>query len=584
MKKTYRILSAVTAAALSTSLAAAVYADRNGDIVGSVLYTDIVAYIDGQPIRSYNIGGYTAVVVEDLEQYGFDVVWDGDARRITAIRDMTEEIQSQYQQEENTHKNGSFAAPVYSTDIIADFDGIEITSYNIGGRTIVYLDEIAKLYGSSYCWNETERTLSLFYESEDNNTNETVIEDKDDYSGQATDSEEEDSVSIEITENPEYDNSINYQSYILQDGDMILGGTYTATETDESVIEASGNVSACVKGAILKKPSGDASSANDSSFKGVNSGVRVYGNAVLTIDDCIIETDAKNATGVFAYENGFINISDCVIDVTGGGAGGVQVAGGGTLYGSNLTVTSASKAAIRSDKGGGIIVIDGGTYTSTGKDGCPAIYSTADITVRNSECISLNSRAVIIEGKNSVTLENCNISGNDQSKKNESVHADILLYQSTSGDAEEGTSVFSMTGGSIISNSGAVFYCTNTNSVINLDHTNLSLSDDGTLLIVSAGRWGRNGKNGGNCIFNADSQMLIGDVIVDSISSLDLNLTGNSLLRGSIDGNGEVNVRIEQGSKWILTGDSMVTDLTGDLSGIELNGYKLIVNGEEYEG
>ena len=78
------------------------------------------------------------------------------------------------------------------------------------------------------------------------------------------------------------------------------------------------------------------------------------------------------------------------------GAGGIQVAGGGTLYASNLTVTSSSKAAIRSDRGGGVMVIDGGTYTSLGKNGCPSIYSTADITVKNAECISENSRAVII--------------------------------------------------------------------------------------------------------------------------------------------------------------------------------------------
>ena len=82
--------------------------------------------------------------------------------------------------------------------------------------------------------------------------------------------------------------------------------------------------------------------------------------------------------------------------MTGGGAGGIQVAGGGTLYANNLTVTSASKAAIRSDRGGGTLVVDGGVYTSTGSSGCPAIYSTAEITVSNADCISENSRAVII--------------------------------------------------------------------------------------------------------------------------------------------------------------------------------------------
>ncbi len=76
-----------------------------------------------------------------------------------------------------------------------------------------------------------------------------------------------------------YDTSTEYQATILKNGDELIGGTYTATGKDESVLEASGNVSAAVTGSVLKKASGDASSADDSSFKGVNAAVRVYGNA-----------------------------------------------------------------------------------------------------------------------------------------------------------------------------------------------------------------------------------------------------------------------------------------------------------------
>ncbi len=232
---------------------------------------------------------------------------------------------------------------------------------------------------------------------------------------------------------------------------------------------------------------------------------------------------------------------DSTVNVTGGGAGGVQVAGGGTLYGNNLTVTSASKAAIRSDRGGGIMVIDGGTYTSEGSSGCPVIYSTADITVKNAVGVSEQSRAVIIEGKNSVSLENCTLTGNDQSTKSGSIRANVLLYQSASGDAKEGTSVFSMTGGKMISQSGAMFYCTNTSSVVNLRSAELVLSDTGDLLIVSAGRWGKDGKNGGKCVFNAEDQTLEGNITVDSISSIELNLK-NSTYKGAIANEGKVTV------------------------------------------
>lgn len=369
-------------------------------------------------------------------------------------------------------------------------------------------------------------------------------------------------------------------AYVLSDGEKIDGGTYEATKEDMSVFEASGQVNATITGSIIDKADGDATSADDSSFKGVNAAVRAYDNATITLKDCTITAEAGNATGVFAYDNGTIYISDSTVIVTGGGAGGIQVAGGGILYANNLNVTSSSKAAIRSDRGGGVLVVDGGNYTSEGSNGCPAIYSTADITVKNAECTAQNSRAVIIEGKNSVSLENCVLSGNDQSSKEGSVKGNVLLYQSASGDADDGTSELTMNGGSITSNSGAMFYCTNTSSEINLTDAKLVLSEDNTLLIVSEGRWGNEGSNGGICTLNADNQELSGRITVDDISSLSLNLT-DSTYKGAINETGyagEVNVILDDNSKWILTADSYITSFTGNEANIEFNGYKLYIN------
>ena len=146
----------------------------------------------------------------------------------------------------------------------------------------------------------------------------------------------------------------------IYDGDVLSAETLIASGDNESAINVSGTAKADVSGATIQKKAGSASSVDTAGFCGVNSAVRVYDKAVLTIADSVIETSASNVTDVFAYDGGTIHISDYIVTVTGSGAGGVQVAGGGTLIGENLTVTSASKAAIRSDRGGG-------TYTSTGK-------------------------------------------------------------------------------------------------------------------------------------------------------------------------------------------------------------------------
>ncbi|MBR5108610.1 MAG: hypothetical protein IK099_00320 [Clostridia bacterium] len=369
---------------------------------------------------------------------------------------------------------------------------------------------------------------------------------------------------------------------LLSCGALAETVVYTATQDDESAVDVSGTEQVTLSGVTVQKTGGNASSADAASFRGVNSAIRVYDSAVLTVTDSVIEATAQNATGVFAYDHGMIYISDCAVTVTGGGAGGVQVAGGGTLIGSNLTVTSASKAAIRSDRGGGTMILDGGSYTSTGKNGCPAIYSTADITVKNALCVSEQSRAVIIEGKNTVTLENVILSGNGQSTKEGSVRANVLLYQSASGDASVGTSVFTMTGGEMTCLSGAMFYCTNTDSVINLNGAALNLSEDRTLLIVSTGRWGKDGRNGGDCVLNAQDQTLEGVITVDEISSLEMNLR-SSAYTGAINENGaagKVAVTLDESSTWALTGDSYITSLEGNLDQIESNGYHLYVDGE----
>ena len=101
----------------------------------------------------------------------------------------------------------------------------------------------------------------------------------------AEDNEEEEVIQEE-TQKPEYDNSQQFTSVVLQDGDSVTGGTYTATGTDESVFEASDNVKAEITGSVINKESGDASSADASSFRGVNTAVRAYGNSTITMTTC----------------------------------------------------------------------------------------------------------------------------------------------------------------------------------------------------------------------------------------------------------------------------------------------------------
>ncbi len=379
-------------------------------------------------------------------------------------------------------------------------------------------------------------------------------------------------------------------AYVLDDGETLSGGTYTSSNADENAVRAEG-VTATLEGVTVEKTDGAASSNDASSFYGLNAAILALDGATLNISGGTVTATAEGANGVFAYDGATVNIEDTQIDVSGGNAGGIEVAGGGIMYATNLTVNATVKAAIRSDRGGGTMVVDGGIYTTSGSSGAPAIYSTADITVSNATLVANDSEAVVVEGLNSVELTNCDVAGNMSGtygeNSGENIH-NVMLYQSMSGDAEEGTSSFTMTGGSLVSNNGDMFYVTNTDSIISLSGAELTLAD-GTCLLVVTGNdgergWGEVGSNGGVCTFNLIGQTVSGDIIVDTISQLMMNITDGSAYTGVINADGEaaaaLMVTLDSNSTWTLTGDSYVTEFNGSMDNVVTNGHTLFVNGQ----
>ena len=380
------------------------------------------------------------------------------------------------------------------------------------------------------------------------------------------------------------------------------GKTYTSTTSDESALLIATGDEVTISDATVSK-TGDSDGGDNCNFYGLNATVLVKDGSVTTITGATITSDADGANGVFSYggnggQNGAegdgttVIISDSVITTTGNGSGGIMTTGGGITEASNLTVETSgqSSAAIRTDRGGGTVTVDGGTYTTNGL-GSPTIYSTADITVSNAVLVSNLSEAVCIEGKNSITLTDCDMTAeNTETNGNATFLDSIMIYQSMSGDADSGTSSFNMTGGSLTSKSGHVFHVTNTNAVINLSGVKITnLDSDNILLSVCDDGW-----SGADNIatVNASGQVLEGKILVGSNSTLTLKLTDGSEYTGSISGEitnakgktvsievGEVHVTIDESSTWTLTEDTYITSFDGDISSIISNGYTLYVNG-----
>ena len=383
---------------------------------------------------------------------------------------------------------------------------------------------------------------------------------------------------------------------ISEDG-VYSNETYTSTGDDENALRIDG-AAVTLEGITVDKSAGATSNTENGDFYGVNAALLATNGATVTITNATVTSSAQNGNGVFSYGSGTtVNISDSTITTTADNSGGIQTTGGGATNAENLTVETSgnSSAAIRSDRGGGTVKVTGGVYTSGGYNS-PAVYSTADITVKNAVLTANRSEALVIEGKNSIVLENCTVSGNmsdtQGASSDENVH-NVMIYQSMSGDADVGTSVFSMTGGSLTAKNGDMFYITNTHCILTLSGVTLRNEDaDGALLRVvgnsASHGWGSAGSNGAQAEFTANAQTLEGDIIVDSISTLELTLTGGSSLTGTVNivenaqggaavGSNAV-VTIDSGCTWTLTGDCVISSLVNSGT-INFNGYTITLAG-----
>ncbi len=378
----------------------------------------------------------------------------------------------------------------------------------------------------------------------------------------------------------------------------ITEGEYSSETADENAILVDGDIDVSLSNITVTK-TGDSDGGDNTSFYGTNSAILAVNGANLTLSNINVTTDATGANGVFSYggsattnntssDGTTITISDSTITTTKDNSGGIMTTGGGIMNAYNLTVTTAgiSSAAIRTDRGGGTVNVDGGTYTTTGA-GSPTVYSTADITVSNATLTATSAEGIVIEGRNSVTINNCDLTDSNTVLNGLSTsYKNIFIYQSMSGDAAEGISEFTATDCTITTNNGDTFYVTNTTATINLTNNTIVNNDStGNFLRIKEDSWGNSGENGGDVTLVMTNQSATGNIVVDSISTLDMTMEDGSYYEGTINGDNSaesITLTLDSSSSIKLTGDSYVTSLDDEdstYSNIDFNGYTLYVNG-----
>ena len=375
--------------------------------------------------------------------------------------------------------------------------------------------------------------------------------------------------------------------------EQTLNQSYTTDQSDESAILVQNGGNATIDGAEVSKTGGDSSNTENSEFYGVNAGILVTENSTATIKNATISTNAKGSNAVFSTgTDSKIYISDSNITTTGSGSSrGLDATYGGYIEANNVTIKTSggSSATLATDRGEGTVIAKNSKLETNGS-GSPVIYSTGDISIEGTEGTANSSQMVVIEGKNSATVTNSTLTASGKGNRGDTDQAGIMIYQSMSGDAGQGTGTFTATNSNLTVQESSsyyktapMFFITNTDAIINLTNCKLAYSSNTLISSKGTSEWGKTGSNGGNVTLNADNQTLEGNIEIDNISTLKMNLT-NSQYKGTINADNtakEITLKLDSNSKITLTGDSYVTaleDSDSSYSNIDFNGYKLYVN------
>lgn len=365
---------------------------------------------------------------------------------------------------------------------------------------------------------------------------------------------------------------------IVTENKSIAHESMTNTTADQNAFIGKNKAVVNIENSVFDK-TGNTTSDDNSNFRGQNAVVLSIDGSQINIKGSNITSNSKGSNAVFATgEGSVINVENTNIHTKSDSSRGLDATYKGTVNGKNLTITTegAHSATLATDRGEGTITAEAAKLTTSG-EGSPVIYSTGNIMVNNVNGIANNSEIGVVEGKNSITLTNSNVTGYKDNG--------FMLYQSFSGDAESGIARLKAENNTLTTHAtGAFLYVNNTTAEVDLSNNAISMPNTSTLVKAAAdSRWGKTGENGGHLTLRTSNQELSGNIMADSISTIALDMTNGSSLVGAVNTDNtakEVTVKLSKDSNWILTGDSYVKSLSNEDttgSNIQLNGYKLVV-------
>ena len=369
--------------------------------------------------------------------------------------------------------------------------------------------------------------------------------------------------------------SASSTGYAQSSGDSIISGqTYTSTNTDENAVQITGGT-CTMTNCIIQKLSGDTSDSDGSSFYGINSAVYCAGEGTtLHISGGTITTSATGSNGIMAYNYGTINATNIVINTSSNLSRGIHATEGGIINANNLTITTTKTncSVIATDRGGGTITVNGGTYNTTGDDSA-ITYSTGTITVNDAEGSSTQGEIAIIEGNNEITLNNCTMTSGSSERA-------MMILQSGSGDSQGYNGTITINGGTMTltnPNTPLLEVPTYITATLTLKDVTLNIPSNQLMYVDYNTRWNTYGGTGILILSTDSTCTYTGDVRADTHSTAQVTVNKGATWNGACNTeNTAKNTSVTVKGAWNLTADSYTNNLTIDDNGhINTNGYAL---------
>jgi len=369
-------------------------------------------------------------------------------------------------------------------------------------------------------------------------------------------------------------------TYTLSDGSTVTksGETLTNSSSDYNVVQVTSgtlNLNNCT----ITKTGDTSSSGDESSFYGINAATYCAGSgASLNITGGTITTTADGANAIFCYNGGTIVANGVTVVNNSKRSRGIHATGSSSskiyAYNCDITTTQETSSVIATDRGGGYVYVDGGSYVANGRK-CAIVYSTGDMTVKNATGSSNNSEEgeiADIEGDNSITIDSCTFSCAGSSRG-------VMLYQSGSGDASGYNPVMNLSNSTLTLTNSSACFCevsTAVNATLNISNCSITIPSGQLAYINTNSNW--NNSNTKYLALNLSEGTYTGSVDGDATATTKVTVAANTIWEGSIDNASNISSgdTVVVSGTWIMDKASTPCQLIINSGGtVYTNGYNL---------